>query len=160
MGAAASYILSVTGAAILIGILSSFLNPKSAAGGFFKILGGIVLLIVMIQPVVGFRFDSLTDYAEQTFLEGKAAAQDGKNQTRDTMADIISGKCEAYILDKAGLYQADIQAEVILSEEEVPVPEQAVIRGSFSSEAKSKLEEIIETQLGIPKEQQTWIGTS
>ena len=155
----ASYILRVIIAAILVGVSSSMTDPKTGTGGIFKVLGGIFMLIVLIQPLAGFRFDALTAYAEQSFLEGEAAAQRGKEYTRETMAEIITEETQAYILDKAGLYRAQIQVEVILSDDEIPVPAEIRILGSYSQKAKAELETVIATEIGVPKEHQIWIGT-
>ena len=160
MAALSSYILSLIAAGMLVGILSSLVDVKTAPGGLIKMLGGIALLIIMIEPVVAFRFDTLADYALQSFLEGEMAAQWGKDQARDAMAEIISEETRAYILDKAGLYGADIRVEVTLNDEEIPVPEQVTIQGACSPDVRSQLEQFIASQLGIPKEHQIWIGNS
>lgn len=159
MDQVASYILCVTVSAILVGVLSALTDPKTGTGGVFKVIGGIFLLIMTIQPLVGFRFDALSTYADQSILEGEAAAQIGKEYTQEAMASIIREETCAYILDKAGLYRAEIQVEVTLSDEEIPVPASVTIRGNYSPIAKSELESLIDSELGVPKENQTWIGT-
>ena len=155
----ASYILSVIVAAVLVGLLSTLTNPKTGTGGMIKVICGIFMLTAVIQPLVGFRFEYLTDYAEQSFLEGEDAAEAGKKYSRDAMAAIITEKTRAYILDKAGLYRAEVQVEVELTGDDIPIPERITVKGNYSPKAKTELEAVIASELGVPKECQIWIGT-
>ena len=154
-----SYILSITAAGILLGLLSSFFDDKSATGGIIKMVGGLFLLIAVLKPIVGFRFDRLIAYTEQSFLDGEVAAEEGANRTRDAMAEIITEQTAAYILDKAAQLGADLQVSIFLTGDDIPSPDQVTLQGTYTSATRLRLEEIIETQLGIPKECQTWIGT-
>lgn len=159
MEALRSYILSVTAAALIFGIVSSFVDPKSSAGGLVKLIGGLYLTFVAIQPLANFDFDALEDFWQIISVDGRAVSTAGENLAKDAMADIIKDRTEAYILDKAGLYRAEISAEVTLSDDEIPVPVSVTIRGNISPYAKARLESTIETELDIPKENQVWIGT-
>lgn len=148
------YILSIAAAAMIISMLSSM----TKGGGMIKLVGGIVLLIVLIQPVAEFRFEGLESYLEDTFSDGERAAEEGNEIAKNKMADIIRAETEAYILDKAGLYDTRIEAQVRLSNDEIPCPVGVTITGIWSDTEREKLEELIESELGIPKENQIWTG--
>lgn len=153
------YILSVTSAALILGIVSSVIDPKSSAGALIKLIGGLYLTFVVIQPLARFDLDALTAFTENFAVDGNAVSAGGQELAREAMADIIKSETEAYILDKAGLYRAELSAEVTLSSDPIPVPVSVEIRGSVSPYAKTQLQSIIETELDIPKENQVWIGT-
>ena len=76
----------------------------------------------------------------------------------DAIRQLIIQETEAYILNKAGLLGMDIRADVELSEGEYPVPERAVIRGNWTDSQKSQLSAMLEAELGIPEEDQRWMG--
>lgn len=154
-----SYILSVTAAALILGIVSSIVDPKSSAGGLVKLIGGLYLTFVVIQPLANFDFDAVDDFWLAFSVDGRAVSTAGENLAKDAMADIIKAETEAYILDKAGLYRAEISADVTLSDDDIPVPVSVTIRGNISPYAKAQLQSAIETELDIPKENQVWIGT-
>ena len=63
---------------------------------------------------------------------------------------------QTYILSRAGAMDADIQASVTLGENFVPC--HVRITGRISPINRSKLTQIIASELGIPREQQEWIG--
>ena len=52
--------------------------------------------------------------------------------------------------------ETEIQAEVTLGENCIPVS--VTIAGSISPQNRSRLSQVIASELGIPKEQQEWIG--
>lgn len=151
------YILSVTAAAAVTGILSGLSDPKSGIGALLKLIGGLFLAFTVISPVAKLDFESLTAFAESYSSEAAAAAAVGENIRSDAVADIIKSRLEAYILDKAGMYQAELTVEVVLSQEDESVPEGVTLRGSVSPYVKGQLQRMIEEDLGIPKENQEWI---
>lgn len=153
------YILSVAASAIIVGILSSVIDPKSGTGALVKLVGGLCLTVAVIRPVVNFDFDALLAYSEDFSTEGESAAAAGQDLAREAMGDIIKSETEAYILDKAGLYRADLKVEVNLSDDLIPVPVGVTIRGDISPYGKSQMQSLIESELNIPKENQVWTGT-
>ena len=72
--------------------------------------------------------------------------------------EIITDKTCAYILDKAETLRAQLTVQVILSDEELPVPERIYLTGQASPYARSMLQRLIEEELGVPKERQIWTG--
>ena len=56
-----SYVLTVTAAAILAGILSSFLDKNSTSGALVKMAAGLFLLFAVLGPVAGWNPANLTD---------------------------------------------------------------------------------------------------
>jgi hypothetical protein len=52
----------------------------------------------------------------------------------------------------------DLAVEVVLSEDEIPIPVAVSLAGNVAPYAKSLLSEAISKDLNIPKENQTWIS--
>jgi len=152
------YILSIVAAAAIVGIVCTFVSEKSTAGGVMRMAGGLYLCFVILQPVASFDFSAVTAFAQQEFLTGEQEAAAGEQNSREAVRRLIKQETEAYIMDKASQFQADITVDVTLSEAEVPVPVCATITGTISEAAKSCLEEILDTDLNISKENQIWIG--
>ena len=152
------YILSVTSAAVITGILYSMTDKKSAQMPLIRLVGGLFLAFTMIQPLTKYDL-SVFFNGSQTFLEdAKAAAASGEILSREALEESIIKETEAYILDKAGLYRAKLSVEVKVSGGDIPVPESVTIRGNISPLAKRQMQDQIEKDLAISKENQIWIG--
>jgi len=104
-----------------------------------------------IQPVEWSSFSAVVkEDAEKYVLEGTLAADRER-------ANSIRACTEAYILEKAVSFNADLTVEVLISEDENLQPTGIILRGAISPYGKSMMEHYIQTQLDIPRECQTWI---
>lgn len=158
MDAIRQYIVSVAAAAILCGILRELLPGKSAAASLLKLVSGIFLAFVVISPVRNMEMTNLRLYMDTFSHQGEVIAASGENISRETMAEIIRDQTEAYILDKAQTLAASLSVEVTLSDTAIPAPQSVRLQGAVSPYARNVLERILEDDLGIAKENQTWIG--
>ena len=158
MEALGRYILSVTAAAILLSILRTIHGKKATNAALVKLVGGLFLTFTVIVPVVdvdtGSIFSISMDLTEQGSAIAACAAADSSKQ----LQGIIKQRCEAYILDKALTLQAELQVEVMLSQDEIPVPTSVRLQGSVSPYAKNALQQWLQDDMAIPKEHQIWIG--
>jgi len=151
------YIVSVTAAAFLCGILAGIFR-NSASKELLRFLCGLFLAVVAIRPIVGLDLSALESYAVPYGAEAESVAAMGENMAREAMADIIKTRSEAYILDKAASLDLSVQVEIRVSQDADPVPVSARIRGEASPYARAQLEQILTTDLGIAKENQQWTG--
>lgn len=158
MDAVGKYILSVTAAAILCGILRSLLPGKGTAAAVLRLAGFAFLVLTMLTPVKEINMSELQDYLDWNSEEGTAFAQEGTDLSRDAMGTIIKSRTEAYILDKAEAMELSLSVEVSVSDDDIPVPQAVRITGSLSPYAKAVLSSMLEEDLGITKENQTWNG--
>lgn len=149
------YIISVTAAAILCSIVTAICSEKRIAP-LLKLITGIFLTFVAIQPLADIELTALPTFAETFAEEAEGAAEVGKDMANENIHAIIKSRVEAYILDKAAALGVDIAVDVTINEEGIPV--KAKLNGSVSPSAKSRLQSILEKDLGIPKEDQQWSG--
>ena len=123
-----------------------------------KLIGGLFLTFTIIAPIADIDIDALFDSSWDFTEQGEAAAAMGQESAREELTSIIKQECEAYILDKAEAYHAQLEVEVTLSQDEIPVPAAVRLQGSVSPYAKSNLQQWLQDDMGIPKENQVWIG--
>ncbi len=150
------YIISVVAAAIICAVVKLLIDQKSAPGAVVKLIAGVLLTVTVIGPVTNIQFMDLSKYVEDFTLSADTAVDAGTAYAAENTAVIIKQRTEAYILDKAQLLGADVQVDVILSEESVQRPCTVVVTGNLSPYAKQKLMTIIVQDLGIPEENQVW----
>lgn len=158
MNALASYVISVTAAGIICGIVTCLLGEKGAVSELGKMLTGIFLAVMVIQPILHIRFDNLDDYLQALSLDGNKIAESGKTMAEKQVAGIIKKQVEAYILDKAASMGVELSVEVVVEENDLPVLAAVRLCGRVSPSAKQQLVAMIEKELGIARENQIWIG--
>lgn len=157
MAALGQYILSVAGAALVCGILCGILKDTGTQG-IVKLVCGVFLTLTALRPVADISFVEISRFALPYQAEAAEAALAGEDYARDTLCEIIKADTQAYILDKAAELGADVSVRVSVSQDPIPVPVSVQITGSLSPYNKQKLEQIIERDLNIAKENQIWIG--
>ena len=87
--------------------------------------------------------------------QAQQAVQKGEAYSNSVLRKSITDRVQAYILDKAVEMGANIQVQVILSDDAYPVPEQVCIQGDISPYARNQLKHILE-ELGVAEENQIW----
>lgn len=157
MDALREYILSVTAAAILCGILRTLIGEKGTAAGIVKLICGLYLAFTVIRPVAQVELSEFSFFTAEIAEDAQEAVNAGEDFVRDSVSHIIKSETEAYILDKARTYGAEIQVEVILSDATQPIPEKIKIKGALSPYVKTQLQSMITEDLGIPKENLSWM---
>lgn len=157
MEAISKLVLSIIAAAILVSIVQSFFKT----GGHKQLLQlacGLFLAFTLLGPITKVDFQNFIDNQLIFTTQGKNAASYGQHLAQQQLHSIIKQQCEAYILDKAGIYDAQLRVDVTLSQDQIPVPTAVRLQGSVSPFTKQNMQYWIQENLGISKEQQLWIG--
>lgn len=157
MEAVREYLLSVTAAAVICGMLRSVTGEKGTCAGITKLICGLFLAFTVIRPIAEVEIEDFAMLTADISGEAREAVSMGEDYTRQAISAIIKSETEAYILDKAQAYDAKLQVEVTVSADDTPVPDSVRITGGLSPYARTQLQSIIENELGIPKENQRWI---
>ena len=148
----------MTAAALLLGILQTIAGKKETQAVLLQLIGGLFLTFTVISPIVNIEADEILDLPWDFTLQGSTIAEQGQSYSRNQLRRIIKDRTEAYILDKALTLQAQLQVEVMLSQDEVPVPTSVRLQGSVSPYARNVLQQWLQDDMAIPKEHQIWIG--
>lgn len=151
------YVISVTTAAILCGILMALLR-KGASQALVKLLCGFFLAFTLLHPMKNLELGELPELLRVEPDLSQDLTRQGSDYAGNTMAEIIKEKTRAYILEKAEELHLELEVSVTVGEGEVPVPECVYISGKASDFARTRMEAFLEKTLGIAKENQIWTG--
>ena len=150
------YIFTLICMTILCGLIPEFFEKGSTQRKLLKFAAGILMLIVAITPLTGkevLQFDCISaDLPNQT----QTALGVGQEQANDMLRQIITQRTEAYILDKATSLGANLSAEVLLSDAELPTPEAVILTGAASPYVKKKLCAILTSDLAVSEDNLQW----
>ena len=151
------YVFRIIIAALICSVVKNFSGSSSSLNSIIKTLCSLLLTITILSPIVKLDYSNMINSFLVFSEDTRQVVTTGTNYSINALNDSIKEKAEAYILDKASLYNAELSVEVKLSDEDLPVPYTVTLKGQISPSAKSKLIKIISDDLGIPKENQTWI---
>lgn len=151
------YLLRIIAAALICGIVQS-LPQESAAAALTRLVCGVIMTVVVLSPLRELRIPELSASVSGISQQAEEAAQKGERISADALAQRIQQEARTYILNEAEQLGLQIDAQIILSNEDIPIPEAAVIQGDIPARLQGALEEILDTKLGIAKENVTWIS--
>ncbi len=151
------YLIAITCSALLSGILCTLVDEKKGTGAMVKLLCGVFMSLTMISPLSQIRLREVDFGKWDIRQEGEIASEVGMEYARQAKMQIIKSRTEAYILDKASLFDLDLSVDVQVAGEDTPIPETVILRGRVSPYVKSRLAHMIESELSIPKENQRWM---
>lgn len=135
----------------------ALLDNKSAISRIVQMLGGILLAVTILTPLLNISFHGISDYFVDLSDEAQQLVTDGKNATQNSVNAIIKDRTEAYILDKANRMGLQIAVEVELDASNNSIPCGVIFRGSVSPYAKEIICGYVEDNLGITRENQKWM---
>ena len=154
MRALGEYIVSISAAAFIFAIVSS-LMPKGNTKEILRLVGGLFLAFCVIRPIADLQIPDLSALSEVGSREAREAAGEGEELAQRNVSERIKQDLEAYILDKAGELRLQLNAEVILSEESF-LPEELIISGDASPNARQEMILFLTREVGIQKENIQW----
>lgn len=150
------YIFTVCAAAIICGIVKNLTVKKGPVSELVHMMCGVFLTVTAISPLLKVQLGELSSFTQTHRFEAQQISADAEQEAIDAMREIIITQSEAYIMDKATSLNALIEVEVVLSEGTPGIPCAAIIKGIISPYAKTRLTEILESDLGISREAQQW----
>lgn len=154
MEALKGYLLAVCSAAILCAILKQLVGNGKMGSATVHLLSGLFVAICIISPWKDFSLQDLDLYNPLQTQGAELYVETGKEITQKQMNGLITGKTEAYILEKANQMNVQVGVRVELSDDGLPV--RSVIIGRLSQEEKKELSAFLLSELGIQKEMQIW----
>lgn len=151
-----TYLLQITAAAMLCGIVTGILGKKGLLGTTVKLIAGVIMTLAVVSPWLDLRIDNFDSFLDGISLDASAAVAEGEISAANTMKTIIKERTQAYILDKAETLGTQVAVDVYLTDDAVPVPTGVRVSGKYSPYAKSVLSAYIADDLGINLEDQIW----
>ena len=151
-----AYILQVTSAALVCGLLRMIVGKSGAVAGTLRMITAVFMLIMLLSPLDTFTLKELPDILDEFSGDADGVVASGEQYRYHEMSSIIKERTEAYIFDKAAAFDAELSVNVGLSGDDVPFPITVTIDGAISPYGKARLSKIIADELGIPMEAQTW----
>ena len=149
------WIIAVTCAAMLAAILQTLL-PKGGTGAAGRLAGGLLLLIATVQPLLSLDYDSLAQSMTKLRLEEYRSDQELAEANSSLLEELIEQETRSYILDKAE--ELGMTCQVAVTCEGIPFPKFVTVSGSFTQEQADALSQIIEADLAVPVQNQTYKG--
>lgn len=147
------YVLSVIASVLLCKIVMHLITDLRYRR-LVQLIGGTFLAVTILNPILSAEIDyspelDIGRFSPDEYVNsGKLAAIQEQEQG-------ICNACESYIANKAKALGAAVTAEVFL--DEMLHPNSARLYIQTGSEHQKKLEQILEADLGITKENQAWI---
>ena len=151
------YIVSISATSLICGMIGNFMKDSCGARAM-KMVCNLILMLAILLPVVTWCKKDIPDFVGFTFPESEQFVEEGARMSGNAAKDIIKQQTEAYIVDKAAAMGVTVTATVVLNDNDVPVPVYVEVSGKVSPYIKLRLEEMIQEDLNITKENQVWTG--
>ena len=120
-------------------------------------LCGVFLLLTCLQPLHELSIDPTHSWKADVQQQAQDAIAIGKTEASKVLRDGIMRQLQSYISDKAASLDAQLNVQIQLSQDAIPIPISATISGHISPYGRQQMKNYLEDAIGIPKEAQTWI---
>lgn len=142
----------------ICGSLLSGLPGSKQLQNRLRTVTGLFLLLTIGTSALNLSFDGVEQAINDIVDDGAAACRTGEAITMESFCQSITDKVQAYIEDEASRQGMTLEAEVMLDRE--GLPQRAVLYGTGDLSAVTAMSSWIQSELGIPKENQLWIGAA
>lgn len=149
------YLLSIVSAAVVCAVLVEIVGSKTPSGASLKLLSGIFIAVVIMKPLLQLDLEPYLYDADRLMLQAESVAAMGEHEAEQKKKVIITESLQEYITQKAEQMGVHVEPEIEL---DGLVPSGVQIKGNASPYIRASLSAWIEDTLGIPKEDQMWIG--
>ena len=150
----AEYVFRISSASIAAGIILALVRGSSQEN-LIKILCGIFMTITALSPISTFRVPDLMNDSISFSDQAEHAVKAGEDLANQMRSEIIKQQTESYILDKAAVSNMELNVNVQVLD---GLPRAIYLCGEYSEIQKENFSAMITDELGIPKENQQWIG--
>ena len=153
-------------AVIYTGVVCSIalmLSPDGRVKNALKILCAVAMCAAIVSPLSELDFDAYSKAMARCKLDAEQYADQGEQYSKNLNRTIIEDECRAYILDKAaqcGAVLDDAQVTLQWSTDGYWYPQSVRLVTSGPAAENSRLAQIIEADLGVPRTRQEWSSTS
>ena len=148
-----TWLFGLTAVSALLALAESLVTQEGIRR-VLRLAGGVLMILVLLQPVVHMDLGDLRLSPDALRQEAEALEEEYTRQQEAALETGIEEELASYIWDKAQALGLSCQVRVTVETgaDGIPVPRSVTVTGAYSED----LSEIIETDLGIPREQQNW----
>lgn len=143
--------------ASLVLVVSGALVKSGGGQKVCKLAGSLLLLLVTVGPILRMDqqdWERILQWDTQVMEEAEQGLEERNNLMYESF---IEEETEAYILDKADALGVHCQVEVVVQwEDEIPQPWSACVTGTWTKTQQEALAEVLEEDLGIPRQRQSF----
>lgn len=149
-----SYLMGVVSAAMAVAIAQA-LTPEGTVKRIGRLVGGIVLLLAVVKPLAGLSAGGQALPVADWLAPPVQTEEDG---AQAVLKELIARQTGAYIEDKGRTLGIKCTAQVAVAEGDGgwPRPWSAEVEGSWTGEGQRALARIMEEELAIPAERQSF----
>lgn len=150
------YLFSVIAVSLLISICKTLFPDKGIVGSVLKLICGVLLAFAIITPFQNLNIDNMQSLYSVISNDAAGITCQGEKIAKEELLKSIDENLTAYILDKAGAMDLDLEIQFQFNEEAIPQPKGITIKGNASPYARTQLIRTISTDLGIGEENIKW----
>lgn len=157
MEALRNWLLALIAVSILCAAAESLI-PTGGVKTVGQLVCGLVVLCVLVQPLAALRGYSIADWLEEYAQSLQMEEEHLEKQVNSNRKTVIEDCCATYISDKAAELGTPcrVQVQCSMQADGLYLPESVQLWGDFDAVAQSRLTQLLETELGIPTDQQTY----
>ena len=148
-----SWLFGLTALSALLALAEGLVTQEGIRR-VLRLTGGVLMILVLLRPVVRMDLENLHFSLDALRQEAETLEEEYTRQQAEQLSAGIEEELASYIWDKAQALGLDCQVSVTVEsgEDGVPLPRSVTVTGTYSEE----LSQIIETDLGIPRDHQNW----
>lgn len=154
------WIVGVAAAAV-IGAVAQCLMPEGSAKRAGKLAVGLLLMLAVVRPVAELDYNALSEAMAQYQLRANGYTDALAEENQTLVKEIIEERTAAYISDKAAELGITCAVRVVYhyGEDGETWPESVVVTGDLTQEERSRVARLLEAELAIRQENQTFERT-
>lgn len=150
-----NYLVSVV-AVCMLTVPGIVFVKKDGLQRIVRLVGGVLILLVAMQPLLRIDLKDLSESLKALTRNYELDTSSLAENAQKKIAETVKEASEQTIEEKASELGATLQAEVTVSEGELPVPVHVKLIGSIEPEQIQTMEDFIVTAFNISLEEQEW----
>lgn len=152
-----SYLLRLTVAAFFSALVLTLI-PNGLSKRAATLVCGLIMLLLALSPLVQLDEQALAAAISRIELEQEQTRTGVELRNRELVAQIISARVQAYILDKAAEMGMQLEVEITMNTDaSTPYPEAVTLRGEATPAQRQKLGTYLYESYALVPERQVWL---
>ena len=144
----------------MLAALAEGMMPEGPVRRVGRLACALMLVVVMLQPITGSHFVGADDFARRLGQGAERQRQQLALQSGQAAKAFIEERLSAYISDKAAQrgMSCRVRVECAAGSDGAWLPDRAVIVDPPETSQRAALTELIESELAVPPDRQSFAG--